>query len=113
MRCISTALVFLFVSLLSAGENDLRQQYLVYKAGKPDFTESVLKLCKLADPASDITATRQKINNICSEARKAVSGSKQPEDIVERLNHYLFDDLRLKYNPDANRFFFGSDTDRE
>jgi tetratricopeptide (TPR) repeat protein len=97
----------------SCGQNTMRDKNLIYRGGKIDFIESYLNLCLLVDSTIDKAAYYKEIDELCKEVEKEIEGYKSPQALIEGINNYLFYKKKFKYNSDANKYFFGTESEKE
>lgn len=90
-----------------------REKTLIYNQGNIDFIESYLNLCLLIDSTIDKSKYHNEIDLLCKEVEKEIKGYRSSQELIARLNNYLFNKKGFKYNDTANKFFSGTKSERE
>lgn len=94
---------------LTYSQNSIHEKTLVYENGKIDFIESYLNLCLLVDSTIDKQAYLNNIDLLCTEAEEEIRGYRSPEELIEKLNNFIFVKKGFKYNKEANIYYFGKE----
>lgn len=110
-KIIQINLLILITVTVTYSQNSIRKETLVYKNGEIDFIESYLNLCLLVDSAIDKSEYYKQINIFCKDIEKEIEGYSSPQQLIERINKYLFVKKGYKFNAYANIFFNGSESD--
>jgi regulator of sirC expression with transglutaminase-like and TPR domain len=108
------SIIILFTVTVTYSQNIDREKILIYNnEGKIDFIESYLNLCLLIDSTIDKKQYYKEINLMCNEVQKEISGYQSPQELIEKINNYLFHKKGFKYNSTANKFFSGTKSERD
>jgi hypothetical protein len=67
----------------------------------------------LVDSTIDKTAYYREVDAMCEEVKKEIEGYKTPQELIERINNYLFQKEKFKFNTDADNYFFGTESERD
>jgi regulator of sirC expression with transglutaminase-like and TPR domain len=71
---------------------------------KFDFTATVLKLSKAADPELNYAWCSSEIDRMAQEVKPAITSAKTPEEKIEAMNRYLFRQLNFRFDEAANAY---------
>ncbi len=114
MKTIIVLPIILFITVTySFSQNTINERTLVYNNGEIDFIESYLNICLLVDSTIDKKEYNKEIDILCREVEKKIKGYKSPEELIEKLNNFLFDKKGFKYNELANKYFLGTEFEKE
>lgn len=114
MKILILSIIILFAAVTNVfSQKIISKETLVYNNEEIDFIESYLNLCSLVDSTIDKNAYHKEINILCSEVEKEINGCKSPQELIEKLNNFLFIKKQFTYNAIAEKYLMGSQFEKK